>query len=108
MKKVIELDSVVVDRINELFGREGVMRKDIIMDLVRSGHDMKKVEDHLLEMDIKFRRGKGESWKNLCVEGFKENKEMSRLEMKKKISHMSDPQWYVDNWYDIFKSMVDM
>ena len=108
MKKVIELDQVVVDRINDMFGQEGVMRKDIIMDLVRSGHDMKKVEDHLLEMDIKFRRGKGESWKNLVVEGFRENKDMSKKEMKEKISHMSDPQWYVNNWYDIFKNLVDM
>ena len=107
MKK-FKLDDVVVSRINEMFGKDGVQRKDIIMDLVRSGSDIKCVEDHLKEMDIKFRRGKGESWKDLCVDGFRKNKDMSKKEMKELIGHMSDPQWYVNNWYHIFKDLVDI
>ena len=60
--------------------------------------------------EIKFKRGKGNTWRDLAIEAFKENPDLSREAMAAAIAgstkDATSDAYYVKTWYEQFSTLA--
>lgn len=67
------------------------------------------VPKFIADAGLKFRRKAGTTWKDLSVEAFKEDKNLSKEAMLEAIADsVKDPEYYVKGYYDIFKALANI
>ena len=65
------------------------------------------VPKFIKDSGLKFRRKAGSTWKDLSVEAFKENVDLTKEEMLEAIrDSVKDPEYYVKGYYKIFKELA--
>ena len=90
----------------------GQSRNQIMTTLVRD-HDMDldQANKAIKESGAQFRRKKGNTWKDICLEEFKANKDLTKAEMKEAITGSikeGAEDYYVNGWYDLFKAFANI
>jgi len=102
MKKT-EAIEMIVSEFNS-----GQTKDSIASKLFENGVSFSDIPKYFKESGVKFRRSKGSTWKDITVESFLENPELTADEMKEAIADsVKDPDYYVKGYYDVFKKLVD-
>jgi len=88
--------------------------KDDIMLEMYANHQMKPSVSlkFFKDNEIKFKRGKGNTWRDLAIEAFKANPELTREEMAEAIAGSTkdavSDAYYVKTWYDQFSTLANI
>ena len=95
-----------VDQISKMF-EEGKSKNEISGWLMANGIVYSDVPKFIKDSGLKFRRKAGSTWKDLSVEAFKENVDLTKEEMLEAIrDSVKDPEYYVKGYYKIFKELA--
>lgn len=74
-----------------------------------AGMEYSDVPKFISDSGLKFRRKAGSTWKDLSVEAFRENKDLTKEEMLAAIEDsVKDPEYYVKGYYTIFKALANI
>jgi len=88
---------------------DGKSKNNIAGFLMGNGMMYSDVPKFISDSGLKFRRKAGSTWKDLSVEAFKENKNLSKEEMLSAIEDsVKDPEYYVKGYYTIFKALANI
>lgn len=86
----------------------GKSKDEIASQLFENGVKFNDIPKFFKESGVKFRRSKGTTWKDITVEAFLENPELTADEMQEAIKDaVKDPEYYVKGYYDVFKRLVN-
>lgn len=102
MKKTEAIEIIKADH------EAGSSKDDIASKLFEAGVAFSDIPKYFKESGVKFRRSKGSTWKDITVEAFLEDPELTRDGMLEAIKDsVKDPDYYVKGYYDVFKKLVD-
>ena len=102
----------VLARVVELM-ESNVSKDDIMIEMftefeMKPSVSLKFFKDN----EIKFKRGKGNTWRDLAIEAFKANPELTREEMAEAIAGSTkdavSDAYYVKTWYDQFSTLANI
>jgi hypothetical protein len=103
-KKLVRSDWVKM--VKDQFVQD-LSKDQIMFNLVQSGCKFSDLQSVVKESGVKFRRGKGNSWKDISVDLWVENFNLSKKEMNSGIhDSVKDSDYYVRGYYHVFKRLV--
>ena len=84
-------------------------KNEIAGHCMTAGMAFSDVPKFIAATGLKFRRKAGTTWKDIGVEAFKSNKNLSRDEFFEAIEDsVKDPEYYVKGYYEIFKQLANI
>lgn len=85
---------------------DGKSKDEICGHLMANGIKFGKINAFLKDADLKFRRSKGNSWKDIAAQAFIDNPELSEDEFEDAIRgsiNEGAEEYYRKGWYEIMK-----
>ena len=96
-------------------GKSKAQVQDILGTLLIEEHGIANASKILAQIPkiikdagVKFRKGKGSTWKDVCAQAFREDPNLSKEDMKVLVDEagMKDPDWYVNAWHHVFATIA--